>query len=163
MARSPLSKILQGSAFEALPAMIGGVRRNLSIRQISTGLKKAGLTLNYTREIAPAVKALRLMEEKGRRVARMRRSTVIKVKDLPYAAGRQRRKYSYNVFITGVMDDGNPIERYLNVSTDRDDLSIQDVIDQAQEILDDNNEEYGITVSTMHVQFGQQRFDGESL
>lgn len=156
MSLTPFRRILTGSAFDALPGILSGVRRGMSGRAITETLMRTGVQVNYRKHVLPAMKVAQRMEENGLYLARMRSTSTIKTSTLPYSSRMLRRKYSFRVLVKGVIGGGETTEQTIYVSTNRENLTIQDIEDEAIKLLNEYKEDYNITVSSVHVQYGQQ-------
>ena len=139
-----------------IPFIRRAVREGLSSRQTERIIREAGIRVSRSRFIVPALREYNQLERQGRAAVSGVRTRRINTRRLPPAATRIAQNYSYRVRITTIGPDGLPIESYIQVGTDRSDLTRGMIEDAARDIITDSPDTYGLDSFEVDIEMGIQ-------
>lgn len=157
MSARVLLNSLPASAALALPIIRSGVRQGLSKRAITEQVRKQGIPITYDRTASPLIDAVRAEETIGRNIRVTKGSDVVPSIDLPESITRLRKRYSFRYQQMGTDVNGNVVVRNINISTDRDDITREELDEIAENTLDDTNNYQPLEKPTTELVFGMQQ------
>lgn len=139
-----------------VPFIRRAVREGLSSRATERLIREAGFRVSRSRFIVPALREYNQLERQGRSAVSGNRARVINTRRLPPASTNMAKQYSYRVRVTVLGDDGLPIDRFIQVSTDRSDLSRGMIEDAARDMITDSPDTYGLDQFDVDIEMGMQ-------
>ncbi len=148
---------LPASARLAYPVILSGVRRSLSKNAIVREVRAKGIPITYNRTLTPLVDALRIEEAVGRSIRTKTATDVMPSLTLPESIRRMETKYSFRYVQHGIDRNGNRVVRNINISTDRDDITREELDEIASKTLDDRNKYDTLQNASLEPDFGMQR------
>lgn len=139
-----------------IPFIRRAVREGMSSRQTESAIRAAGFRVSRSRFIVPALREYNQLERQGRAAVSGNRSRRINTRRLPPATTRIAQQYSYRVRITTMGPDGFPIESYIQVGTDRSDLTGGMLEDMARDMITASPDTYGLDQFEVELETGMQ-------
>lgn len=153
----PFLSLLPSTARLAYPFVLSGVKRGLSSRAIEQTIRSAGLRISRSGSILPMMRRLKAIELAGRNIRFIGKRNTINVNKLPESITRLRRAYSYNVRVQGADSFGNPIDRFVTVSTDNNQLSPGDIETAAEDLVGLDGQSGHVIDATATIQEGTRQ------
>lgn len=127
----------------AFPKILAGIRRGLSDSDV-----QAELTSEFGRIGLRNISAIRadnnIREQYIRSFRAGSLSNPIDPDRIPISAGRQRNRFNHIFTLTGRNDMGALITKHITITTDDPDVSIDELMNEAEEIAGDGDDSYGI-------------------
>lgn len=128
----------------------------MSSRGIERSIRAAGLRVSRSHTILPMMAAIRGLEAAGSAIRFIPKGNVINVNKLPFAITNTRRAFSYRVRLRGFYPNGEQIERFITISSDRGDLTPGQIESMAQDAVDLGGANYPFQLSEVTLQHGMQ-------
>lgn len=124
---TPFLLTLPKTARIAYPFIRGGVRAGLSSREIERTIRNAGMQISRARSIVPLMRELQAIERASRNIKFIPKGNVINTARLAESLTTIGRQFSYKVTVTGVDQNGLEFDQFIQVTTDRNDLTPADI------------------------------------
>lgn len=118
-----------------------GVSKGLSGRVIHEQLREAGVRMSRTRTLAPIMREMSQAIATGRSISRMAGATRPADLSLPHNIRTQGKRYSYTVRLFGRDPNGRFANRWVTVTSNRHDLTLDEIREAAQDMGESG--EYG--------------------
>jgi len=121
---------LPRSARQALPILERGLREGLSSRSLTSIIRSSGIPISRT-TVLRATRALRRERATITDIKLQPKDIPFDVSRFPESITRTRGDLSFKVVVRGIDANGQPVQRFVTVTTDDRDITLRDIEDQA--------------------------------
>ena len=128
-------RLLPPSVRQAFPSIEGGVARGLSINKITLTIREAGIRTSQA-SVGQAVRLVKRLQMQEARVASRTINRPVNVNNLPRSLTKIARDFSFRVQLQLRNPFTNEIQKkYITVSTDEANLTPNEIVSRAEEIV----------------------------